>query len=63
LSLIQLDCVLSNKRILCDKELFQITLTILGEQRLVFIQMTNLGYERYKLEWCGQFSKSLGINP
>ena len=31
--------------VLCDKEFFQIILTILEEQRLVNIQMRNLGYE------------------
>ena len=39
----QLDCVLSNKSILCDKEFFQIILTILEEQRLVYISDEELG--------------------
>jgi len=41
----ELDGVLSNKSILCDKELFQTTLILLGEQRLLYIQMRNLDYE------------------
>jgi len=38
----QLDCVLSNKCILCGKELFQTILTVLEEQRLVYIQNEEL---------------------
>jgi len=29
----------------CDKELFKITLTIFGEQRVFYIRMKNLVYE------------------
>ena len=29
---------------------------ILGEQRLVYIQMKNLGYGLLELEWCGQWT-------
>jgi len=52
----QLDCVLSNKSILCDKELFETILIILEEQRLVYIQMRRFtaGFESRILFLCAK---------